>query len=75
VLNNIGLNVLPNDSISKSCDDLSAKIGVRIQQKNEVNYIPEPRAPSELKDQSQSSRCVNGSALHKKQICIEDLLI
>ncbi|KAG1950408.1 tyrosine-protein phosphatase non-receptor type 13 [Pimephales promelas] len=55
VLNNIGLNVLPNDSISKSCDDLSAKIGVRIQQKNEVNYIPEPRAPSELKDQSQSS--------------------
>ncbi|XP_077092850.1 FERM and PDZ domain-containing protein 2 isoform X3 [Siphateles boraxobius] len=55
VLNNIGLNVLPNDSISKSCDDLSAKIGVRIQQQNEVNYIPERRAPSELKDQSQSS--------------------
>ncbi|KAK7148451.1 hypothetical protein R3I93_012700 [Phoxinus phoxinus] len=55
VLNNIGLNVLPNDSISKSCDDLSAKIGVRIQQQNEVNYIPEPRAPSELKDQNQSS--------------------
>ncbi|XP_042625054.1 tyrosine-protein phosphatase non-receptor type 13-like isoform X1 [Cyprinus carpio] len=55
VLNNIGLNVLPNDSMSKSCDDLSAKIGVRIRQPSEVNYIPEPRTPSELKDQSQSN--------------------
>ncbi|XP_042593142.1 FERM and PDZ domain-containing protein 2 isoform X2 [Cyprinus carpio] len=55
VLNNIGLNGLPNDSMSKSCDDLSAKIRVRIQQQNEVNYIPEPRTPSELKDQSPSS--------------------
>ncbi|XP_048061212.1 tyrosine-protein phosphatase non-receptor type 13 isoform X1 [Megalobrama amblycephala] len=55
VLNNIGLNVLPNDSISKSCDDLSAKIRVRIRQQNEVNYIPEPTAPSELKDQSPSN--------------------
>uniref|UniRef100_A0A672PXX7 Tyrosine-protein phosphatase non-receptor type 13-like n=1 Tax=Sinocyclocheilus grahami TaxID=75366 RepID=A0A672PXX7_SINGR len=55
VLNNIGLNGLPNDSMSKSCDDLSAKIGVRIQQQNEVNDIPEPRTPSELKDQSRSS--------------------
>ncbi|XP_016430038.1 tyrosine-protein phosphatase non-receptor type 13-like isoform X1 [Sinocyclocheilus rhinocerous] len=55
VLNNIGLNVLPNDSMSKSCDDLSVKIGVRIRQPNKVNYIPEPRTPSELKDQSQSN--------------------
>ncbi|XP_052427841.1 tyrosine-protein phosphatase non-receptor type 13 isoform X2 [Carassius gibelio] len=55
VLNNIGLNGLPNDSISKSCNDLPAKIGVRIQQQNEVNYIPEPRTPSELKDQSPSN--------------------
>ncbi|XP_073776240.1 FERM and PDZ domain-containing protein 2 isoform X4 [Danio rerio] len=55
VLNNIGLNGLPSDSISKSCDDLSAKIGVRIRQQNEVNYSPESRAPCEPKDQSQSS--------------------
>lgn len=71
VLNNIGLNALPNDSMSKSCDDLSAKIGVRIQQQNEVNYIPEPRTPSDLKDQSQSSRCVNGSALPIIQITMQ----
>ncbi|XP_052468822.1 tyrosine-protein phosphatase non-receptor type 13 isoform X1 [Carassius gibelio] len=55
VLNNIGLNVLPNDSMSKSCDDLSAKIGVRIRQPSKVNYIHEARTPSELKDQSQSN--------------------
>ncbi|XP_059422061.1 FERM and PDZ domain-containing protein 2-like isoform X2 [Carassius carassius] len=55
VLNNIGLNGLPNDSISKSCNDLPAKTGVRIQQQNEVHHIPEPRTPSELKDESPSN--------------------
>uniref|UniRef100_A0A8C1UMG6 FERM and PDZ domain containing 2 n=1 Tax=Cyprinus carpio TaxID=7962 RepID=A0A8C1UMG6_CYPCA len=73
VLNNIGLNVLPNDSMSKSCDDLSAKIGIRIRQPSEVNYIPEPRTPSELKDQSQSNRFVNISALttpEREIICV-----
>ncbi|XP_051507170.1 tyrosine-protein phosphatase non-receptor type 13-like [Myxocyprinus asiaticus] len=54
VLNNIGLSALPNDCMSKSCDDLTAKIRVRIQQQNENNYISEPRALSELKDHSQS---------------------
>ncbi|XP_052007105.1 FERM and PDZ domain-containing protein 2 isoform X1 [Xyrauchen texanus] len=54
VLNNVGLNALQNDFMSKSCDDLSLKIGVRIQQQNEKNYIPETRALTELKDHSQS---------------------
>ncbi len=72
VLNNIGLNALPNDSMSKSCDDLSAKIRFRIQQQNEVNYIPESRTQSQLKYQSRSSRCVNEYALPFIQITIQN---
>ncbi|KAI7805901.1 tyrosine-protein phosphatase non-receptor type 13 isoform X1 [Triplophysa rosa] len=54
MLNNVGLNALPNDTMSRSCDDLSAKIGVRIRQQSD-NYVPEQRVLGELKDQSQSS--------------------
>ncbi|KAG9275334.1 tyrosine-protein phosphatase non-receptor type 13-like isoform X1 [Astyanax mexicanus] len=50
VLNNVGLNHGPMDSMSKSCDDLSAKI----QQQREANDTPEPRALSELRKPSQS---------------------
>ncbi|KAL7890005.1 hypothetical protein AOLI_G00022630 [Acnodon oligacanthus] len=50
VLNNVGLSTLPMDSISKSCDDLSAKI----QLQREMNDIPEPRALSELKKPTES---------------------
>ncbi|XP_055025310.2 FERM and PDZ domain-containing protein 2 isoform X1 [Misgurnus anguillicaudatus] len=55
VLNNVGLNGLPNDSMSRSCDDLPAKIGVRIQKQSDNSYIPEQRGLNENKDQSQSS--------------------
>ncbi|KAI4877633.1 hypothetical protein NFI96_022984 [Prochilodus magdalenae] len=50
VLNNVGLSTLPMESMSKSCDDLSAKV----QLQREANDIPEPRALSELRKPSES---------------------
>ncbi|KAG5266353.1 hypothetical protein AALO_G00230060 [Alosa alosa] len=46
VLNNVGLSAaLPSDSISKSCDDLSAKVEARQRKQRELQDICEMREP------------------------------
>ncbi|TRY83635.1 hypothetical protein DNTS_003864 [Danionella cerebrum] len=55
ILNNVGLNATQNDTMSKSCEDLSVKIGARIRQQHKANYSPGLRAPDEVKNNSQSS--------------------
>lgn len=53
-INLLGLGAGPPDLLSKSCDDLSAKMEARLRQQRELremNRGPEPRVLGEMMDQ------------------------
>ncbi|XP_067092678.1 tyrosine-protein phosphatase non-receptor type 13 [Osmerus mordax] len=53
-IDQLGLGVGPPDLLSKSCDDLSAKMEARLRQQRELremNRGPEPRVLGEMRDQ------------------------
>ncbi|XP_036403195.1 tyrosine-protein phosphatase non-receptor type 13 [Megalops cyprinoides] len=45
VLNSVGLSVTPNDALSRSCDDLSARIEARLRLQREPRELRELREP------------------------------
>ncbi|XP_076830968.1 LOW QUALITY PROTEIN: tyrosine-protein phosphatase non-receptor type 13 [Brachyhypopomus gauderio] len=54
MLNSIGVSSIPIDSMSKSCDDISAKMRQQ-RKRSETLDVPAPRALSELRKPSQAS--------------------